>query len=79
MFVARSDKLSFYHFIKDIKSESIIRRIIITLSGFYALHTVKKRNKRMGSTFWATVPKLKELQSKSKYHWIGKSLTIPTM
>ena len=61
------------------KSESIIRRIIITLSGFFALRAVKKRNKRMGSTFWATVPKLKELQSKSKYHWIDKGLTIPTI
>ena len=73
MFVARSDKLII------IKSESIIRRIIITVNGFYALHTVKKRNKRIGSTFWTTVRKLKELQSKSKYHWIGKGLTIPTI
>ena len=61
------------------QSESIIRRIIITVNGFYALHTVKKRNKRIGSTFWTTVRKLKELQSKSKYHWIGKGLTIPTI
>ena len=49
------------------------------MTGFYALHAVKKTNKRMGSTFWATVPKLKELQSQSIYKWIGKSLTIPTM
>ena len=36
--------------------------MIITMTGFYALHTMKEQNKRMGSTFWATVPKRIELK-----------------
>ena len=49
------------------------------INGFYALQAVKKRNKRIGSTFWVTVQKLKELPSKSIYQWIGKGLTISTI
>ena len=67
------------YFIDEIENKYMIQRMIITMTGFYALHTIKEQNKRMGSTFWATVPKLKELQSKSIYQWIGKGLTIPTI
>ena len=39
------------------------------INGFYALQAVKKRNKRIGSTFWVTVQKLKELPSNIPMDW----------